>query len=128
MKVDWRIAWYSVVLWIAAIAIGGFVIIPWFYLALPLVVIWLTMVYFKKTDKSLRWGLWVALVWFLIVASLDLLEIIGPYYSNAAIYFSDFRNWMKYPLILLTPVIYSIFLENSHARRNYKRGKILPAV
>lgn len=128
LKIDWRVTWYSVILWLSAIVVSGFVVLPWFYLALPLVVVCLTMIYFKKTDKSLRVGLWVSLVWFLTVAVLDFLEIIGPYYSNAAIYFSDFRNWMKYPLILLTPVIYSILLENSKARRNFKREKILPAV
>lgn len=112
MKIDWRLTWYSVVLWLAAIAVGGFVVLPWFYLALPLVVIFLTMVYFKKTDKSLAMGLWVAVVWFLIVVALDFLEIIGPYYMNAAAYFSDFRNWLKYPLILLVPVVYSLLIEN----------------
>lgn len=128
MKVDWRVVWYSVILWLSAIVVGGFVILPWFYLVLPFVVVWLTMIYFKKTDKSLRVGLWVALVWFLIVVSLDILEIIGPYYMNAEIYFADFRNWLKYPLILLTPVIYSMVLENSKARGHFSRGKILPSV
>lgn len=113
LHLDWRVTWYSVVLWLAAIVVSGFVVLPWFYLAMPLVVIWLTTIYFKKTDKSLAMGLWVAVVWFVIVAALDFLEIIGPYYMNAAAYFSDFRNFAKYPLILLTPVIYSLLLENS---------------
>lgn len=128
LQIDWRVTWYSVILWLSAIIVGGFVVLPWFYLALPLVVIWLTMIYFKKTDKSLRMGLWVALVWFLIVAALDILEIIGPYYMNATIYFSDFRNWLKYPLVLLTPVIYSMLLENNKTKTHFKRDKILPAV
>ena len=128
MKIDWRVVWYSVMLWLSAIVVGGFVVLPWFYLALPLVVIWLTRVYFKKTDKSLRMGLWVSLVWFLVVAVLDMVEIIGPYYMNATIYFADSRNWLKYPLILLVPVIYSLLVENSKTKNNFKKSKILPAV
>lgn len=128
MKISWRVTWYSVILWLSAIIVGGFVVLPWFYLAMPLVVIWLTVIYFKKTDKTLAAGLWISLVWFLTVAALDLLEIVGPYYMNASMYFSDFRNWLKYPLILLTPVIYSIILENSKARAHLKKSKILPAV
>ena len=127
-RIDWRVIWYSVIVWLSAVIVGGFVVLPWFYLALPLVVIWLTMVYFKKTDKSLAVGLWVSLVWFLTVVVLDFLEIIGPYYMNASVYFADFRNWLKYPLILLTPVIYSLILENSKGRNDNKGGKILPAV
>lgn len=131
MKIDWRLIWYSVVLWLAAIVVGGLVILPWFYLAMPLVVVWLTTIYFKKTDKSLAMGLWVSVVWFLIVAALDFLEIIGPYYMNAAAYFSDFRNFAKYPLILLVPVIYSLLLENSKFTRKSQRvrkQKLLPAI
>ena len=131
LHLDWRVTWYSVVLWLAAIVVSGFVVLPWFYLVMPLVVVWLTTTYFKKTDKSLAMGLWVAVVWFVFVAALDFLEIIGPYYMNAAIYFSDFRNFAKYPLILLTPVIYSLLVENSKFPKKAdreRRQKFLPAI
>lgn len=100
------------VIWLLAIFVGGFVVLPWYYLVLPLVVFWTTIIYFGKSEKTLKVGLWCSLVWFFAVATLDFLEIIGPYYSNAALYFSDTRNLLKYPLILLTPVIYSMVLES----------------
>lgn len=111
-RVDWRLAWYSVVLWLLAIVVGGFVILPWFYLALPIVVFWLTTVYFKGAQVTLAMGLSASLFWFLVVAVLDFLEIIGPNFANTSIYFADFRNWLKYPLILLIPVIYSMIGES----------------
>jgi len=119
-KVNWRDTWYSVVVWLLAIAVGGFVVLPLYYLVLPLVVFWTTIIYFAKSEKqSLQVGLWCSLFWFFAALALDFLEIIGPYYSNAQLYFSDFRNWLKYPLILLIPVIYSLILET----RNLKKKK-----
>lgn len=105
------------VVWIAAVVVGGFVVLPLYYLALPLVVFWTTTIYFNKSDKTLKAGLWCSLFWFFAVLALDVVEIIGPYYSNAPLYFSDTRNWLKYPLILLIPVIYSLVLETRSARR-----------
>lgn len=114
IKITWRMVWYSVVIWFLAIATSGLVILPWYYLALPLMIFWLTIFYFRRSDRTLRSGIFVSLFWFAVVLGLDFLEIIGPYYSNLGFYFSDFRNWLKYPLILLLPVVYSLILENSH--------------
>lgn len=116
-KFNWRDAWYSVLIWALAIAVTGIVILPWYYLALPLVVSWTTVFYFRIADKSLKTGLWVALFWFSAVVLLDILEIIGPYYSNAALYFSDTRNFLKYPIILLFPVIYGLILESRNTKK-----------
>src|SRR3989344_7395765 len=88
-KVGWRDIWYSVVVWLLAIAIGGFVLAPWYFLVLPLFIFWVTAIYFGKRDKNFSVGLWCALFWFFAVAVLDFVEIIGPYYSNAYLYFSD---------------------------------------
>jgi len=109
------------VIWLAAIVVGGFVILPWYYLVLPLVVFWTTIVYFHNSDKTLRAGLWCSLFWFFAVGLLDVLEIFGPYYSNASLYFSDFRNWLKYPLILLVPVIYSLILESRIVKKSPRK-------
>lgn len=111
-RVDWRLSWYSVMIWLLAVVVAGLVILPWFYLVLPIVLLATTIVYFKKTDKTLAMGIWVSLMWFLVVAVLDSLEIIGPNFGNLTIYFADFRNWLKFPLILLIPVIYSMVLES----------------
>lgn len=122
LNLNWRMTWYSVLIWFLSLAVGGFVIAPWFYLALPVTILWLTIFYFKnsKIDNLVRGGLWVSLFWFFVIVTLDFFEIIGPYYANASLYFSDFRNWWKYPLILLTPLIYSLILDGL----NLKKGKV----
>ena len=116
-RLTWRDTWYSVVIWLIGVAVGGFVILPWYYFALPFFVLWTTVIYFKKSDKTLAVGLWCALLWFFAVGLLDVLEIIGPYYSNAELYFSDSRNIIKYPIILLIPFIYSLMLEGRNGKK-----------
>ncbi|MBI2327868.1 hypothetical protein HYU92_06130 [Candidatus Curtissbacteria bacterium] len=111
-KISFRMVWYSVLIWLMAFFISGFVKLPFYYLVLPIVIFWLTIFYFKKSEKTVRSGLWISLSWFFMISVLDLVEIVGPYYGNAAFYFSDFRNWLKYPLVLLLPVIYSLIFEN----------------
>ncbi|MBI3283011.1 hypothetical protein HYZ70_02945 [Candidatus Curtissbacteria bacterium] len=117
LKITWRDTWYSVVVWLSAIVVGGFVILPWYYLVLPLAVFWTTVIYFGRSERTLAVGLFCSLFWFFAAAVLDFLEIIGPYYANAAFYFSDSRNWLKYPLILLIPVIYSLVLETRDSKK-----------
>lgn len=89
------------------------------------------MVYFKKDvlcllgkkksqDKILLLGLAVSIVWFFILLALNMLEVAGPYYYNALFYFSDLRNWLLYPLVLLVPFVYCLTLDN---RRLSKRRK-----
>ena len=138
LKVNWRTAWYSVLIWFLAIAVGGIVILPWFYLILPIVIVLITIFYFKKaqlpnlissskrkkeSDLIFALGLWVALFWFAVVVALNILEIIGPYYANVGFYFSDSRNWLKYPLILLVPVVYSLFLANFWHKKDKKPSR-----
>ena len=129
-KINWRIIWYSVVIWLLAFAIGGFVILPWYYLVLPILIFWITINYFKKmpksTDKILTFGLWISLVWFFVIVVLTLAEIAGFYYFNFFFFFSDFRNWLLFPLVLLVPVVYSLILENKQSfstNNKYKRSR-----
>ena len=119
-RFNWRMTWYSVLIWLLAIAVGGFVILPWFYLVLPFVVFWLTIIYFRKEEKSLKTGLLISLFWFSAILTLDILELVGPYYANLDLYFSDPRNWLKYSLILLLPVIYSLILENRNTKKVHR--------
>ncbi|MCR4324295.1 MAG: hypothetical protein NUV69_01260 [Candidatus Curtissbacteria bacterium] len=123
LKVNWRTVWYSVLIWLMGIIVGGFVVLPWYYLVFPLIVLWTTVVYFnsKRSEKSFRAGLWISLFWFFSICTLDFIEIIGPYYFDVPFYFSDSRNWLKYPLILLVPVIYSLVLESSRFRKPPRR-------
>lgn len=119
-RFNWRMTWYSVLIWLLAIVVGGFVILPWFYLVLPFVVFWLTIIYFRKEEKSLKMGLLISLFWFSTILILDILELAGPYYANLGLYFSDSRNWLKYSLILLLPVIYCLILENRKVKKVHR--------
>ncbi len=135
--IDWRIALYSVVIWILGFVLGGFVILPWFYLTLPVIVLAATFLYFRQVkairiladgqiisskDRLFAIGLGVAVIWFVTIMVLNGLEIAGLYYFNFGLYFSDLRNWLIFPFILLTPVVYAIVLENRRFSRT-KRQK-----
>lgn len=132
-KLNWRITWYSVLIWLLAFIVAGLVIIPWFYLALAAVIFLTTFYYFKKIDdrqsfgshnqklgrdKIFAFGLVASLFWFFILAFLNFLEIAGLYYFDFFLYFSDFRNWYLLALVLLIPVVYSLILENSTQSKN----------
>lgn len=132
----WRVVWYSVVLWLGTIAVSGIVALPWFYLVLPLVILLTTVFYFdrveivskisarrtkKHKDKIIAVGLSVATFWFLLIAMFSVFEIAGFYYFDLLFYFSDPRNWLLLPLVLLVPVVYSIFLEQSLFRVKSKK-------
>lgn len=139
LVINWRTTWYSVVIWIMGIAISGFVVMPWFYLVLPLTIFWLTVFYFNNSvvgmskskkrihrDMILKAGLGVSLFWFGAIVALDILEIVGPYYANVFLYFSDARNYIKYPLILLAPFIYTIILDNVSNKQERPKISKLP--
>ena len=117
LGVDFRIAWYAVLIWILAIVISGIVILPWFYLAFVIIIFGITAYYFRKVEKTLRAGLWVSLLWFFMVSFLDFLEVVAFNFADNVLYISDMRNWLKYVLILLVPVIYCLILESITMRR-----------
>lgn len=133
LKIDSRLLWWGVMIWLLAILVGGVVVLPWFYLVMPFAVLATTKFYFKKVltsaagkkrtnepDRILAAGLSVSLMWFLILLVINALEIIGPYYFNVVFFYSDFRNWFVYPLILLTPVVYSLVVANARLRKSKK--------
>lgn len=134
-KVDWRLLWYAVLIWFLTILVGGIVILPWVYPALLVLVVIATFYFFRKItrvkgskriyrkskDGFLVFGLWVSLFWFGAILALNLLQIIGPYYFNFFYYYSDFRNWFLYVLLLIVPVIYSLILENKGLSRKNKK-------
>ncbi len=121
-----RIVWYSVLIWITAFLVGSFIFLPWFYVVLPLSILLLTVYYFDTKDatgNAIGFGLLVAIAWFFTIVLFTLLEIIGFYYFDFAYYFSDIRNWLLYPLVLLIPVVYGIILENSWNKKS-KKSKV----
>lgn len=131
-KVNIRIVWYSVLIWIMGFLVAAVVIIPWYYLALTLVIVLTTVYYFKSVkpfevkrgrrsgkerDKILAFGLGAAIAWFGIVGFLTILEIAGFYYFDFLFYFSDFRNWYFLTLVLVVPVVYGLLLEHTRYKR-----------
>lgn len=134
VTVNWRIIWYSVLVWVTAFFVGSFIFLPWFYVILPLFILLLTVYYFDTknigggavafANLPARQGLAVAIAWFFTIALFSLMEIVGFYYFDFVYYFSDLRNWFLYPLVLLIPVVYGIILENSETKKSRnKRSK-----
>ena len=141
-RLSWRNIWYSVLIWLLAFFIASFVIIPWFYFVLPITITLITIYYFKiinpfknkkgrariaERDRIFIFGLAASLFWFLTITVLNVLQIAGFYYFDFLFYFSDFRNWYLYILILLVPVIYSLILEGAakHKSRHKDRNSLL---
>lgn len=116
--------WYCFIIWVMTFVIASVVALPWFYLILPLFVFWTTVIYFRKAERSLTHGLALAIFWFVVIFSLSMLSIIGPYYHNAIFYFSDLRNLIVYPLVLIIPFIYALVLDNAKAGKILKRGRL----
>lgn len=146
MKVEailsFRALWYSVVIWLLALVVSGVVIVPWFYAVMTAVVSLLTIYYFRlivplkikrgrkkmaERDHVFIFGLVAAICWFLVLLLLNFLEIVGFYYFDFSHYFSDFRNWYLYALILLVPVIYALIVETKvkSRRRNFYKPKVV---
>lgn len=136
----WRVVWYSVLIWFLGFLISAVVMIPWFYPVLSIVIISTTVFYFKiidppavrrgrrakiDADKIFAFGLAASLAWFVIIGFLTIAEIMGFYYFNFLFYFSDFRNWYLYALIILVPVLYSLILENLRSTRAKKKSRLL---
>lgn len=122
-NLNWRIAWYGVLVWLVSFIVSGIVILPWFYVVFPLTIFGLTALFFGKFIKqslNLRrtskfffaQGLSIGLLWFASILVLDFLQLVGFDSANAVVYFLDPRNFMKYPIVLLVPAIYGLMAEN----------------
>lgn len=137
MKLNVRILWYSVVLYIAAFITSGLILLPWFYVVLPLVVLLFTIYYFdrdddivaiisgklrRKKDRIFALGLWVSTFWFIVMFFIGAFQIANFYYFDFAFFFSDPRNYLIFPLVLIVPVLYSLQLEKSIFKKKKKKG------
>lgn len=135
---NFRGLWYSILTSLLAFLIGNIVALPWYFLILPLVIVLVTVFYFDRTDqvkmllsKKIRrnndiifaLGLSVSVLWFLMLVLVSILSIAGFYYFDFLFYLSDPRIWLLYPLVLLTPVVYSIFLQNNLSRKHHKKSR-----
>lgn len=120
--IDWRLLWYSTLVWLLVVLSSGFVAIPWYFFVLPVEVIIATVLYFKTPvnekykkrfnhETLFAQGLWVGTVWFLGILFLDFVEFINFDIQNFYVYLMDSRNFLKFPMVILVPVIYSLILE-----------------
>lgn len=126
-RFNWRLCWYSALVWLSAVLTAGFVALPWFYLIFPFVILIPTVLYFRFPKKDINdytapgkifaVGLWVGASWCFSILLLDFVEFVGFDLGNLYIYFLDSRNFLKFPLIILTPIVYSLLLEDSRHSR-----------
>lgn len=92
------------------------VILPWYYLAYTVVILGITAFYFRKSEKNSRGGFRVSLFWFFVIILLDFIEVVAFNFADNVLYISDIRNWIKYVLILLVPIIYTMAAESVKIR------------
>lgn len=136
LKLNWRMIWYGVLIWILEFLVGSFVMLPWFYFVFPGAVLLICALYFRKvktfrlgrrfkgvTVSVFAQGLACSLFWFTVVLLLDSAALLAFDGASVSVFFLDPRNFVKYPLIILIPAIYSLVLENrSKYRRLSKEG------
>lgn len=125
---NWRVAWYSVAVWLLSFGLSSVVILPWFYVVFPIFVLALTLLYFRKKKREhnlskniigpvFAQGLSIGFFWFFSIFIFDFIQFVGLDFSGAGVYFLDPRNFIKYPIVLLIPTIYAIVIENNATRR-----------
>lgn len=121
-RVDWRLCFFSAFVWLQVVLISGFIVLPWYYFALPLAVFITTVIYFRTPQSDLyksrfnretlfAQGLWLGFAWFVGVFVMDFVEFINFDFQNFYVYLMDTRNFLKFPVVILIPVIYSLVLE-----------------
>lgn len=111
-----RAAWYSFLIWLTSFLVSGFFVLPWYYLVLPIAVYIISSQYLRglcRKQEIFSHGLLVGFIWFLAVLFLDIVQIVGFDLSALYLNATDPRNFLKFPIVILIPVIYSLVLENS---------------
>lgn len=120
---NWRIAWYSVIVWLLSFGLSGIVILPWFYVVFPMAILLLTHFFFRKLvslnriKRSFKGGFFasglsIGFFWFFSIIVLDSVQFIAFDYASLSVYFFDPRNFIKYPIVILVPIVYGLVLEN----------------
>lgn len=122
-KLNWRVAWYGVFVWLLSFILSSVVMLPWFYVLYPLAILFVTYLFFRKVayfKAGVNWsgghffeqGLSIGFFWFMAISVFDFIEFVGLDFANAPIYFLDPRNFIKYPVVILIPIVYGLVLEN----------------
>jgi hypothetical protein len=121
-KLDWRLSFYCAFVWLQVVLISGFIVLPWYFFALPLAVFITTVIYFRIPNNELyksrfnretlfAQGLWLGFAWFFAILIMDFVEFVNFDLQNFYVYLLDSRNFLKFPVVILIPVIYSLVLE-----------------
>ena len=120
-RTDWRLAWYCCLIWLLLAIVSNLVVFPWFYLALPAVVFFVSILYFGRRGAKIpadlmifAQSLRVGVVWFIAVLVLDIVAFVGFDLGNLYLYLVDSRNFFKLPIIILVPVFYGLFMEKHY--------------
>ena len=130
-NISFRAIWYLVLTWVFGFIIGSTIVLPWFYIILPLVVLLLAVYYLDRPtitvskkdlrDEIFKAGLALSVVWFLGALIYSTFIVWEFYYFNFNLFFSDSRNWFMPAVFLIIPIVYSVVLANIKGRKRRKR-------
>lgn len=124
-KLDWRLAWYSALLWSLLVFVASLAVFPWFYLAVPAVVLLATSLFFRGTRRAIfAKSLRLSVFWFFTVLALDFVIFVGFDLSNLYLYLVDGRSFLKFPIVILVPVLWGLLKEQKARKR--KRANLRP--
>ena len=113
LGLNWRLAWYSSLIWLVLALVSNLVVYPWFYLALPAAAFLATAFYFRGLDAEsiFAQGLRIGIFWFFVVITLDFFVYVGFDWGNFYLYLIDNRSFLKFPVVILVPVFYALLAE-----------------
>ena len=127
-KGDWCLSFYCAFVWLQVVLISGFVVLPWYFFVLPPAVFFTTVLYFRTPKSELyksrfnretlfAQGIWLGLAWFVGILLMDFVEFVNFDLQNFYVYLQDSRNFLKFPVVILIPVIYSLVLEQQMMKK-----------
>lgn len=112
-RFNWRLSWYSVLVWLLLALVSSLAVFPWFYLTVPSVVV-LSTALFLRGDQSgdlFARSLKLGVFWFFSVFTLDLIMFVGLDPDNFYLYLVDGRSFLKLPVVILVPVLFGLLKE-----------------
>lgn len=111
-RLNWRLAWYSVLLWFVLAFVSSIAVFPWFYIAVPAVVFLATSLYFHGAGEGIfANSLKLGAFWFIAVFVLDFVMFVGFDLGNLYLYLVDGRSFLKFPIVILVPVLWGLLFE-----------------
>lgn len=137
IHLSYKLVWYAAIIWLATFVISSTMVLPWSYLASAFLVFAASVFYVRGEagkynkrntgrDVIFEIGLFASIVWFGAITIISILEIAGFYYFDVGLFFSDIRNWILFPLILVMPVVYSLVLDGKKNKKRKRARNHLP--